>query len=113
MGRSISHGNGARGTIYRSGSAMHEVGQQVAHLVTASDWRVVKDLFHLAQRADGPFSIPASKAGPMAAVLRKAADHPLMPATFQGDGLVSAPAVRELADAAGRAAAAREPWEWR
>ena len=111
MGWTISHGNSTRGTNYRSAGAMHDVGQQVAHIVTGKEWRTVEKLFK-AQHADGPFSIPPREAGKMAAVLRKAAAHPLMPRSFVGDSLVSADAVRELADAAQRAATARQPWEW-
>lgn len=112
MGWSISHGNSARGTNYRSGGAMCDVGQQVAHVVTAKEWRTVEKLFKLANSGDGPFSIPPREAGKMAAVLRKAASHQLMPRSFVGDSLVIAEAVRELADAAQRAATARQPWEW-
>lgn len=113
MGWTISHGNSTRGTNYRSGGAMSDVGQQVAHVVSGRDWRTVQKLFKLANSSDGSFSIPPREAGKMAAVLRKAADHPMMPTRFVGDSLVSADAVRELADAAQRAAAARQPWEWR
>lgn len=112
MGWSISHGNSPRGMNYWSAGAMCEVGQQVAHVVSGSDWRIVRKLFRLANSSDGPFTISHREAGRMAAVLRKAAGHPMMPADFQGDGLVSAGAVRELADAAQRAASARQPWEW-
>ena len=112
MGWSISHGNSPRGTNYRSASAMHDVGKQVAHLVSGREWRTVAKLFNLANSGDGPFSIPPREAGKMATVLRKAADHPLMPARFIGESLVSAAAVRELADAADRAASTRQPWRW-
>lgn len=112
MGWSISHGSSPRGANYRSASAMHEVGQQVAHLVSGSDWRTVRKLFKLANSGDGPFTIPPREAGKMAGVLRKAASHPLMPRRFVGGSLVSADAVRELADAAQRAATARQTWEW-
>ncbi|MFD5384283.1 hypothetical protein ACFWMG_04800 [Streptomyces sp. NPDC127074] len=105
MGWSISHGNIPRGTNYRSATAMYEVGQQVAHVVTAKEWRTVEKLFRLANSGDGPFSIPHREAGKMAAVLREAAAHRLMPRSFVAN-------VRELADAAQRAATARQPWEW-
>ncbi|MFJ4637582.1 hypothetical protein ACIP69_18400 [Streptomyces hygroscopicus] len=112
MGWTISHGNSQRGKNYRSAGAMHDVGQQVAHIVTAKEWRTVEKLFKLANSGDGPFTIPHREAGKMAAVLRKAASHPLMPRSFVGDSLVSADAVRELADAAQRAATVRQSWEW-
>lgn len=105
MGWSISHGNSPRGTNYRSAGAMVEVGQQVAHLVTGAEWRTVKKLFKLANSGDGPFAISHRDAGRMAAVLHKAAGHPKMPVSFQGP-------IREVADAAQRAASARQPWEW-
>ena len=105
MGWSISHGNSPRGTNYRSAGAMVEVGQQVAYLVTGAEWRTVKKLFKLANSGDGPFSIPPREAGEMAAVLRKAASHQMMPRSFVAG-------VREVADAAQRAATARQPWEW-
>lgn len=100
MGWSTSHD-----TANRSADAIQEVGQQVAHVVTAKDWRTVQPLFHLANRADGPFTVPAREAGRMALVLGKAAAHSLMPAAWAGD-------VAALAKAAQRAATARQPWEW-
>lgn len=112
MGWTISHGNTPSGNLYRSASAMHDVGRHISHLVTATEWRDVKELFRLAQRADGPFEIPARQAGHMAAVLHKAADHPLMPTVAREDDLADAGAVHELADAASRAAAARRAWKW-
>ncbi|MGW3427948.1 DUF7739 domain-containing protein [Streptomyces melanosporofaciens] len=105
MGWSISHGNSPRGTNYRSATAMYEVGQQVAHVVTGREWRTVEKLFKLANSGDGPFTIPHREAGQMALVLRKAAAHRLMPRTFTAN-------VRELAKAAQRAATARQSWEW-
>lgn len=105
MGWSISHGNSPRGTHYRSAGAMFEVGQQVAHIVSAGEWRMVEPLFRLANHADGPFAIPARDAKRMAGVLYKAASHKLMPRTDRG-------AVRELADAAQRAATSGQSWEW-
>lgn len=105
MGWSISHGNSPRGTNYRSAGAMCEVGQQVAHVVSGSDWRAVRKLFKLANSGDGPFTISHGDAGRMALVLRKAAGHPKMPVSFREP-------IREVADAAQRAAAARQPWEW-
>ncbi|MGW4075988.1 DUF7739 domain-containing protein [Streptomyces asiaticus] len=100
MGWSNSHD-----TASRSATAMYEVGQQVAHVATAKEWRTVEKLFKLANSGDGPFTIPHREAGKMATVLREAAAHRLMPRTFTAN-------VREIADAAQRAATARQPWEW-
>ncbi|MCQ8831777.1 DUF7739 domain-containing protein [Streptomyces malaysiensis] len=100
MGWSTSHD-----TTHRSADAIQEVGQQVAHVATGKDWRTVQPLFQLANRADGPFTIPAREAGRMAAVLEKAAGHSLMPIAWRTE-------VASLADAAQRAATARQPWEW-
>lgn len=106
MGWSISHGNSIRGTNYRSGTAMYEVGQHVVRIVTPADWRDVERLFYLANHADGPFSIQPRKARRMAEVLRAAAEHRSMSRDLK-EG------VEELADAADRAADARQRWKWR
>lgn len=100
MGWSNSHD-----TTYRSATLMHEASRHVSYVVSAGDWRTVRNLFQFANTGDGPFQIPHRDAGRMAGVLRKAAGHPKMPVSFQGP-------IRELADAAQRAASARQSWEW-
>lgn len=93
------------GGAYRSATAMHELGQHVAHVVSASDWRTVQPLFHSAQWADGPFTLTARAAGSIARVFRTAAAHQLMPGYW-------ADSARELAAVAEQHAATGRAWRW-
>lgn len=103
MGWTISHGTNRWGIITRSYSGMAEFGQQLAHILPGAEWRTVAVIFN---RGSGdPFSIPPKEAARMATVLRKAGNHRLMSRDW-------APTAHELADAADRAAVARQPWEW-
>lgn len=97
----ISHANHHGGAIVHTATSMRDLSQQVAHVLPAGDWRVVAYLF----KQRNKFMIPAREAGKAARILGKAASHHLMPPSVGGD-------VALLADAAGRAASAGEPWEW-
>jgi hypothetical protein len=106
MGWTISHGTT---TLYRSAGAMGDVARHVAHVLPATDWRIVQPMFDLAQCADGPFTIHADQAGRIGRLLHKAANHPLMP---KAGADCSAGWVRELADAAQQAARTGQSWQW-
>ncbi|MBD0743567.1 hypothetical protein [Streptomyces sp. CBMA152] len=99
MGISISHG--AKGP--RSALTISNLGQQLAHVLTAAEWREIADLF------DGSFadiaSVPPREAGRIGDLLHKGARHRLMAADW-GD------LAAELGDAANRAARAGQNWEW-
>ncbi|MFJ7998984.1 hypothetical protein ACIQ7D_17810 [Streptomyces sp. NPDC096310] len=99
MGIRISHSE----PVSRSGLTIANLGQHLADVLPAHDWRKIRHLF------DGTFAdiahIRHREAGQYAQILRRAATDPRMPANW-GD----------LADifaaAAQRAANAREPWVW-
>ncbi|MFE4671098.1 hypothetical protein [Streptomyces sp. NPDC056723] len=99
MGISISHGVG--GT--RSGLTISNLGQHLAHVLTASEWREIGDLF------DGRFadvaSIPPREASRIGDLLHDAAGHRLMDPAWGN-------LARELGDAANRAAASGQNWTW-
>lgn len=100
MGWSISHG--VQNT--RSATTIHNLAQHLAHVLSAADWRIVEPVF--GGRADGPFRVPHNDARQIAAALRRAVSHRKMPADW---GALA----REFADAAQKAADARQAWEWR
>ncbi|MEU7240308.1 DUF7739 domain-containing protein [Streptomyces sparsogenes] len=100
----ISHGSDDRGEECRSANSIALLGQHLAHVLPSSDWRTIAFLFNGNLR-DVAVVMPR-KAGKIAAVLRRGAQHRLMPPDWAKDA-------QALADAAGRAAAARELWEWR
>lgn len=104
MGWTISHADNRAVEMRRSYTTMANLGQQLAHVLSARDWRTLKPLF--ARRSGDPFTISPRDAGRMAGVLHSAARSQLLPADW------SLTAV-ELADSAQSAAAARQPWEWR
>lgn len=99
MGICISHSTGQS----RSALTISNLGEQLAHVLPASDWRQISHLF------DGRFadvaSIPPRQAGQTAAILRQAAQHRLMPPNWADLATV-------FADAAQRAARAQQPWTW-
>lgn len=99
MGFSISHG--VKGP--RSATIIGNLGQQLAHVLSAREWREIADLF------DGRFadvaSIPPSEAGHIGELLHKAARHRLMGAEWASFAV-------EIGDAAQRAARAGQDWEW-
>ncbi len=99
MGISISHGVPST----RSALTIYNLGQHLAHTLTATEWREISDLF------DGRFAdtahIPPHEAGRIGDLLHKAARHRAMPTNW-GDLAIL------LGDAARRAARARQNWEW-
>lgn len=99
MGISISHG--AKGP--RSALTISNLGQQLAHVLSAREWREVADLFD--GRLAGEVSIPPHEADRIGELLHKAARHRLMNAEW------ASPAV-EIGDAAKRAARVGQNWEW-
>ncbi|MGW2010876.1 DUF7739 domain-containing protein [Streptomyces nigrescens] len=103
MGWNISHGTDRNGEVLASYSHMDSLCKNLAHNLPASQWRVLKPAFTLPSER---FRISPRDAGRMADVLRTAATHRLMSAEFTQTA-------RDLADAASRAANARQPWEWR
>lgn len=95
----------SNGGAYRSATAMVELGQHIAHIVTASEWRTIQPLFHNADYGDGPFDVAARDAARMAQIFRTAAASPLMPDAW-------ATSARELADVAESHAQGGQPWTW-
>ena len=104
MGWNVSHGTNANGEFRRSYTSMSNLAQQLAHVLSTSDWRSIAYLFN--RPSGDPFTVAPAEASRVADVLRTAAVHRLMP----GDWGATAD---ELADAADRAAYAGEPWTWR
>ncbi|MGW2920399.1 DUF7739 domain-containing protein [Streptomyces angustmyceticus] len=104
MGWTISHGTEANGLISPSYRSISVLGQHLAYVLPARDWRSMAPAF--GNRSGDPFTVPAAKAAHIAGLLRVAAGHRLMPHD-------RAQLARQLADAADRAAKARQPWEWR
>ncbi|MFF8784809.1 hypothetical protein [Streptomyces sp. NPDC015125] len=104
MAWNISHGTDRNNEVLASYSHMGSLREHLAHVLSSREWRVLKPAFGM--RTGDPFSVFPRDAGRMATVLTAAATHRLMPAEF-------AKTARDLADAAGRAANARQPWEWR
>ncbi|MGW2861923.1 DUF7739 domain-containing protein [Streptomyces sp. NPDC001205] len=99
MGISISHGvNGSRSAL-----TISNLGKQLAHVLSAREWREIADLFdgHLA----GEVSVAPHEAGRIGELLHKAARHQLMDAEW---GILAV----EIGDAATRAARAGQNWEW-
>ena len=104
MGMHVSHGPNQYGQLYRSYTGIAEFGRELAHVLSAQDWNLIRHLFDGKRRWDDELVSPAI-ARKMAAVFRKAADHPkITPA-----GLKDA---REFAAAADYAARLGEPWTW-
>ncbi|MFD9630079.1 DUF7739 domain-containing protein [Streptomyces violascens] len=99
MGISISHGVPST----RSALTISNLGQQLAHVLTGSQWRELSDLF------DGhlylPLCIPPSRAARIGELLHKAAAHRAMEPGW-GDLAIL------IGDAAKRAARVGQGWEW-
>lgn len=99
MGIVISHADGAS----RSATSIGNLGQRLADVLPARDWRQISHLF------DGRFAdiqqIPPARAKQIAGILRTAANHRRMPADW-------AELARLIADAANSASRAGEPWTW-
>lgn len=99
MGIDISHG--VQGP--RSALTISNLGQQLAHVLSAREWREIAELF------DGRFadvaSIPSREAGRIGELLHKAARHRLMGAEW-------ADLAVEIGDAAQRAARVGQNWQW-
>ncbi|MEV6726881.1 hypothetical protein AB0M94_38925 [Streptomyces xanthochromogenes] len=104
MGWNISHGTDRNSEYRRSYTQISNLGQHLAHVLSAADWRSIQYLFN--RRSGDPFTVAAAEADRIAALLYQAANHRLMPADWAED-------VQLLADAADRAAAAGESWTWR
>lgn len=104
MAWNISHGTDRNNEVLTSYSHMGSLCEHLTHVLSSREWRVLKPAF--GTRSGDPFRISPKDAGRMATVLHAAATHHLMPAEF-------ARTARDLADAANRAANARQPWEWR
>jgi hypothetical protein len=98
MGISI---DGVRGT--RSALTISNLGQHLAHALPGHEWREITHLF------DGRFadtaSIPPGEAYRIGDILHKAARHRAMEADW---GRLA----EEIGDAAHRAAASGQNWEW-
>lgn len=103
MGWNISH-RPDTDDMRRSYTSIHNLGQQVAHVLPACDWRRVRALFDW--RSGDPFTVSARDAGDMARILAAAASHPKMPRDWAQDA-------RQLADSAQNAANTRNAWTWR
>jgi hypothetical protein len=99
MGICISHSTGQS----RSALTISNLGEQLAHVLPARDWRQISHLF--GGRFADVASIPPRQAGQIAAILRQAARHRLMPTDWADLATV-------FADAAARAAEARQSWTW-
>lgn len=99
----ISHGSNQYGEESLSANAIANLGTHLAHVLTGSDWRGIAFLFGGNHR--DCVIVSHRKAGKIAAILGRAAQHRLMPPDSAKDA-------RALSTAAQRAASARQPWEW-
>lgn len=99
MGIGISHGAGGS----RSALTISNLGQHLAHVLTAGEWREIDDLF--GGRFADVASIPPREAARIGDLLHKAANHPLMPTDWGCSALA-------IGDSAKRAARAGQNWEW-
>jgi hypothetical protein len=99
MGIRISHSTGQT----RSALTISNLGQQLAHVLPARDWRKIQYLF------GGRFAdiahIPPREAGKIADILHRAASDRRMPTEWAG-------LARIFAEAARRAARSGQPWTW-
>ncbi|MFF6847118.1 MULTISPECIES: hypothetical protein [Streptomyces] len=100
----ISHGTNKYGEEAFSATTIANLGQHLAHVLSSRDWRTVAFLFNGQLR--GPVTVPPRKAGQVSAALGRAVGHPLMPRGVWTEY------AQAFADAAQRAATARQPWEW-
>lgn len=103
MGWNISHDPHSN-DMCRSYTSIHSLGQQLAHVLPARDWRRIRNLFN---RGSGdPFTVKPKEAGDMSRILAAAAQHPKMPADWAREANL-------LACSAGIAANTRNAWTWR
>ena len=99
MGIRISH----TAPVSRSALTISNLGQHLAHVLSASDWRTIRHLF------DGSFrdiaETPHRQAGQYAQILHRAAADRRMPTDWADLAEIFAAAAQHAADA-------REPWVW-
>lgn len=93
------------GAPTRSALQLHQLAQQMAHVLTARQWRTVRGLFDAVEHSGGPFVFDAAQAYRYAEVFRAAAAHPKMPADWGQFAL-------DIADHASAAIRAGRPWRW-
>lgn len=98
----ISHGSAPWGTETLSYSGFAEMGQHLAHVLPAGDWREIKFLF---AGHDMVGRINPDRAGRIADIFAKGAKHRLMSRDM-------ADTVRRWSAAGYRAWQAGEPWSW-
>lgn len=79
MGNNVSHGSDLYGQERRSATTIHNLGKHLAHVLPASGWAAIRDLFDGSVRT--PVSIEPTRARVIAAVLRRGAAEWRMPAT--------------------------------
>ena len=96
-----SNGGGTRSALQ-----MQQLSQQMAHVLTGSQWRAARGLFDLTERAGGPFRVSPDDTYWIVEAFRAAAAHPEMPAGW-------AEFAREVADKGTDALRAGQPWRWR
>ncbi len=89
----------------RSALQMEQLGQQMAHVLPARQWRTVRTLFDAVEHGDGPFVFDAVVAYRYAEVFRAAAAHSKMPADWGRFAL-------DVADHASAAIRSGRPWRW-
>jgi hypothetical protein len=98
----ISHTDNAL-TVTRAD--IHLLGRHLAHILPSRDWQVLVHARVFQEDLPGAVFFLEHSPAQIAAALRAALDHRLMPRTFVA-------LTRQLADAADRATAARETWCW-
>ncbi|WP_030303465.1 hypothetical protein [Streptomyces katrae] len=103
MGVNISHGSNQFGQERLSYTSVAAMGQQIAYVLSGRDWRKVRHLF--SGRLPDDLLISPDKAGEIADVFAKAAQHSKMPREW-GD------TIRRWAAAGYRAHSSGEPWSW-
>lgn len=103
MGINVSHGANAYGEERRSATTIGNLGQQLCNVLSGRDWAKVAHLFDGHVRT--PVTVQPTHAREIAAILHRAATHRLMPRDWASDAAA-------FANAAGRAASARQLWTW-
>ncbi|MGQ4513674.1 DUF7739 domain-containing protein [Streptomyces sp. DW26H14] len=104
MGWNVSHGSNQNGEERRSYTSVYNFAQQLAHVLSAREWKELAPIFNRQGPAD-PFDVPPRQAARVADLLDKAAGHRKMPSDW-------ADMARLFAAAARRASQAGQMWEW-
>lgn len=103
MGWNVSHGSNQYGEERRSYTTISNLAQQLAHVLSGSEWAELRPIF--ANESDHDLHVPPRQAALAADLLDKAAGHRKMARDWGGEA-------RLFAAAARRASQAGQMWRW-